>query len=241
MALRTSLKKLMFKVDHLEPSYRIGVLIGSLCFITALWYYLIYSPQSSVNTSAHDQIINLSQQSEQLKQKQIQILALAKLPKTKQLIARYNFISAQIKTINEQLNLFQYRFIDTKMLADKLQTLLLEVEDIKIESFRSLPPPIKKMPVEEKKPPKKTPPKQKTPPKKPAPKEIKPQLLLYELTIRGNYFAILQFLQRIERLEWQIFWQQLIFEVVNYPINRATIKFYTLKPLPPSVGVEAHL
>lgn len=49
-----------------------------------------------------------------------------------------------------------------------------------------------------------------------------------QLALSGSYFQMYRFLQRMERLDEQIFWDELHYKVVNYPQAIVTIKFHTM-------------
>ena len=48
------------------------------------------------------------------------------------------------------------------------------------------------------------------------------------ITFEGDYMSTLRFIQEIESLEWGFFWDNLDYEVVEYPTGRVVITLYTL-------------
>ncbi len=50
----------------------------------------------------------------------------------------------------------------------------------------------------------------------------------FELILNGNYFHTIDYLQRVEKLKWRIFWDQLIYSVTKYPEAQITIRVHTL-------------
>lgn len=48
------------------------------------------------------------------------------------------------------------------------------------------------------------------------------------LELIGSYAEIQAYLQRLERLPWQFYWQRLDYQVENYPLARVIIELYTL-------------
>ena len=49
----------------------------------------------------------------------------------------------------------------------------------------------------------------------------------YRLVLKGDYFAIEQYLRYIEKLDWQLYWTNLDYQVLQYPTAKAVVNFYT--------------
>lgn len=49
-----------------------------------------------------------------------------------------------------------------------------------------------------------------------------------EITVQGNYLDLLDYLSRLERLPWQMFWAQTRMDASDYPRVRLTVRLYTL-------------
>lgn len=58
-----------------------------------------------------------------------------------------------------------------------------------------------------------------------------------ELVVRGEYFALLGYLQRLEGLDWQLQWDALAIETVDYPRAEITLELSTLSLAEDWVGV----
>lgn len=58
-----------------------------------------------------------------------------------------------------------------------------------------------------------------------------------EVVARGEYFALLAYLQRLQGLDWQFQWDALHVEVVDYPTARARISLSTLSLAEGWIGV----
>lgn len=59
-----------------------------------------------------------------------------------------------------------------------------------------------------------------------------------EVVFTGNYFDVLAYLQVLETLKWRFYWDQLDYQVVDYPVARAQLRVYTLST---EVGVFTSL
>ncbi|WP_417658662.1 hypothetical protein [Pseudidiomarina sp.] len=49
-----------------------------------------------------------------------------------------------------------------------------------------------------------------------------------QLVITGNYFALTNYLQQLEQLDWSFYWQRLDYKVLQAPEAEATIEIYTI-------------
>jgi len=49
-----------------------------------------------------------------------------------------------------------------------------------------------------------------------------------EITLQGNYLELLDYLAKLEKLPWQMFWAQTRMDARDYPRVRVTLKLYTL-------------
>ena len=48
------------------------------------------------------------------------------------------------------------------------------------------------------------------------------------MTFSGSYFATLKYLQSLESMPWRFYWDNINYQVKNYPIAEVTIQVYTL-------------
>jgi MSHA biogenesis protein MshJ len=49
-----------------------------------------------------------------------------------------------------------------------------------------------------------------------------------QMEFSGDFFATLEFLRRLEALEWKFFWESVRFDVTEYPQAIATVRVFTL-------------
>jgi|SRR5690554_1482509 len=49
-----------------------------------------------------------------------------------------------------------------------------------------------------------------------------------QLAVQGNFFALANYLQQLEQLEWSFYWQRLDYKVMEAPQAEATIEIYTI-------------
>lgn len=49
-----------------------------------------------------------------------------------------------------------------------------------------------------------------------------------QLIVKGNYFALANYLQQLEQLDWSFYWQRLDYQALQAPEAEATIEIYTI-------------
>lgn len=49
-----------------------------------------------------------------------------------------------------------------------------------------------------------------------------------EITLQGNYIDLMDYLARLEKLPWQMFWAKTRMDASDYPRVRVTLTLYTL-------------
>jgi len=69
----------------------------------------------------------------------------------------------------------------------------------------------------------------------------KPSLTLYKhgikLILKGDYFQLRDYLVQLEQLEWQFFWQQFNYQLVEYPTGELHVEMYSLSTNQEFIGV----
>lgn len=58
-----------------------------------------------------------------------------------------------------------------------------------------------------------------------------------ELKLKGNYFALKNYLEQLEKMDWQFFWQEFDYQTLEYPQSELTIKMYSLSTKKEFIGV----
>ncbi|WP_058462974.1 hypothetical protein [Legionella adelaidensis] len=216
------------------------VLISSLLFfILCMWFLLSFLPQNGNLNTLSQKIAEENKKTAEVLQKKENIEKLAKENTVIKLVQKYKDLKKEEAILDQKLMRYDQRFISNRELARLLYSMLLQTRGVSIESFsnidhmaereakimntaipaaassstshrnNNLLPGTTSNDLVGKLPPERT---------------------QYKLTLKGNYFSILNYLARLERLKWQLYWDKLEYKVEQYPTGIATIEFYTLKP-----------
>jgi len=69
----------------------------------------------------------------------------------------------------------------------------------------------------------------------------KESLILYKhgikLILKGDYFHLRDYLVQLEQLEWQFFWQQFNYQLIEYPQGELHVEMYSLSTKKEFIGV----
>ncbi|MBI1732536.1 MAG: hypothetical protein HYR49_07175 [Gammaproteobacteria bacterium] len=57
-----------------------------------------------------------------------------------------------------------------------------------------------------------------------------------KLVLQGSFFSVLEFLRKLERLDWKFFWDAIDFRVVDYPDATVEITVFTISLEPTWIG-----
>lgn len=211
------------KINHLSERDRILGLLVTVVILFFLWFFAIVKPiKNSKNEKAqqiqkiHDQITGFTQ-----KKKIIEILI--SNPETVKIITRFKELTTEITSLDKEVIRYNKRYIAGRDLAQLLHDMLKQTMGVTIVSFSTVTPPPAPL----------NPQTNTATPKTPSVKKtVLPTLQTnhYRLVIRGTYFPVMQYLQRLEQLPWQLYWDNFEYTVTKYPQGLATVDFYTLKP-----------
>lgn len=235
MSLNQRLIKAQFKIDHAPVRMRILVLCGLLMLIMVPWFYLVYSPQKQDAENVATQISTLTNKTNLLRAKYEDILKHAKNHDVDALIVKYNQLNQELHELDLSMTHYRHTYISDKDLARLLQSMLSEMKNVRIENFSTMvinaPPavsvPQPKTPASVATTPLAPP---STSPGKAVVADVVQEMKHYTLSLKGDYLSIAAFLQHLESLKWQFFWQTMRYHVNAYPTGIITIEFYTLKP-----------
>jgi len=224
--------KFQFKLDHLNSSNRTAILGGALAVMLVPWFFLIYMPQVDRIAALQQQVTDLNSKTNLLVVQRNMILTLSKSNEIKSLVVKYNKLKTETDKINQNLLNYHNHYIDEKAISKMVySTLLNDASDISVETFTTLAPEPKPTNASQPtKPAPNTPATATTAPNTPTESVfVEPEVTRYSLVLRGDYFSIMECLQRLEALKWDVFWDKLDYAVDHYPKAIAKIEFFTLK------------
>ncbi|AUH71959.1 hypothetical protein [Legionella sainthelensi] len=209
------------KIDHLSERDRVLLLLIILVVSSLLWFFTFVKPIINSKNNKEQQIQKILDQITLLKQKKKIIEILISNPGTVKTITHFKDLTTQINTLDNEISHYHKRYIAERDLAKLLHDMLKQTMGVTIENFGTIIP---------------TPAPQQTStttPKSSSVNTSEPTSLQtnhYRLIIRGTYFPVIKYLQRLEQLPWRLYWDKFDYNVTKYPEGLVSVDFYTLKP-----------
>lgn len=216
--MKQRLQQLAEKFNALQQRERVLVLVASVVIIVLMFFNLIIDPVQQQINQTNKQVNDLQSQTAQL-EKQIQTLqASQQLDPNQEEKRKLTLLETQLKQINDRLKEKMRGLIEPAQMAKVLEAVLTQSTDLKLERIQSLgAKPL--LP--------------KTEPQATAQDEQEQQDLgIYrhgmEVEFSGSYLSTLKYLQALEALSWDFYWDGLTLTVEKYPMSRIVIKVHTL-------------
>ena len=179
--------------------------------LVALVYSLFLEPQISKQKALSQQIM---QKQSQIKSMQTQIQALQETrtvdPDTANR-AKLESLRIQLVQLKALLQVKQQQLIPPEKIAGLLEEMLNRNQHLQLISLRSLPPSTVTAGDEQ---------------------SISAEREFFkhgvEISLRGSYFDLVDYLAQLEKLPTQIFWGKASLKVEDYPTSQLTLTLYTL-------------
>lgn len=246
--MRNRLIKLIFALNRLELKQR-AILAGSVLLVIVLgWLFIFHFPQQNELVRINEGIKENIKNAEELNVKRKTIEALAQDNTIAKLMDKYDRLKEEMRQLDLRIARYERRFIGEKELAQLLYSMLEKTEGVTIQNFSNvdylkgategiISQEIQKNGEDSKsngekkgEDDKKEETSSLLPPIAQQAADLPSTRTQYRLVLKGDYFSIMNYLERIERLPWQLYWDKLDYIVHTYPEATAEIEFYTLQP-----------
>ncbi|KTD05590.1 type II secretion system protein M [Fluoribacter gormanii] len=215
------------KIDRLSERDRILLLFITIVILLFLWFFAVVKPILKSKYQKEQQIQKIDKQITILTQKKKIVEILISNPETVKVINQFKELTTEITTLDKEIIRYNKRYIAERDLAKLLHDMLKQTMGVTIENFGTVtplpsPPSINQQTTNTAAP--------KTSPVQTPALPLTIQANHYRLIMRGTYFPVMRYLQRLEQLPWQLYWDKFDYTVTKYPQGLVTIDFYTLKP-----------
>lgn len=215
-----SLQQLADKYNALSLRERVMIALGVVVAIVILWLYLVSDPLRAANDESQRRIDRLQTQITALTQQQAELLRQKGEDPNAELHERLAKLEAALEEVETDLRRRFRGLIDPHQMAQVLEDLLINNERLQLVSVKSLgseavinaqAPGADKATSTDK---------------------GDEQVAVYrhgvEIAFRGSYLATLDYLQSLQSLPWDFYWEGVQLQVEDYPNAEVTITVYTL-------------
>lgn len=214
-------EKISAKLDAMSLRERALVFAAAAFLLLSLLNVLLFDPLFARQKLLRNQV---AQQQEVMNQVQLQITALLQENSpnsTSPQRVQLNQLRQEIAEGNAFLQSNRERLVQPEKMAEHLRQLLNKNNRLQIVALQTLPvTPLLELPG------KKVDGRQTAVPSALQEKQVFKHGV--QLTLRGNYLDLLQYLNALEKLPQQMFWAKAQMSVVQYPASELTLILYTL-------------
>lgn len=215
MALQSFIDKLTMQLQN--PKRRLQYFLISLILIYFIWAFLFLNPLRSSKKELEIKSIALQSQVAEIKQKMAALNGVIKNEDMQKAIAKKQQIELKINKLDQQIAKAHLLFITTEDWIKLKKEIIHQQQDM--DKYITLATIIDQ-PIQAWIPPA----TDKADPTKMAPEAIYQHQL--ELRFQADYFSTIQYIARLEKLPWSVYWDSLSYNVVLYPKGEVILKFH---------------
>lgn len=213
--------KISNRIDELSLRERVLVFAAAAFLLVSLVNTLLLDPMLQKQKNIYSQLV---QQQEKSKEIQAQIDAILQAKNSQGNSPQQQYLNRLKQELNEGSSYLQSnreKLVRPENMADLLRQVLSKNSNLQLLALQTLPA----TPLLEKE-------STSADANITATSAAAPEKQIFkhgvEMTMRGNYLDLLQYLTALERLPTQMFWGKVKLEVVQYPAAELTLILYTL-------------
>lgn len=197
-------KQLIERFDALSPREKWMTTAATLLVIWTVWDNVIYQALHQQQLELNSSIAALEGQL--LNQQQL-AARMQRGDQPNPNLQKLEQLRQSVHNLKQQLNGGDKRFVPPQLMADALRDILRQHGDLKLVKLETSPP-------------------------EPFGADQQQPVWVYrhtlELTVQGSFFSTLDYLKALENLTWRIHWDDIDYQVKQYPLAETRIKVYTL-------------
>lgn len=229
--MKQSIQQWQSKIDALEVRERGLLLLAAAALLYLLWNGLVQSPIDSGNKQLSTQISALQTQLKALKSEELTLTVMANVDPDATKKRRIDTLQNDIIKLDDALAELSHGLVAADSLAKVLEDVLLRSTDLTLLKVQTLPVQALELATAD---------------------TVKAAANSAELTqsvsagvfkhsvlirVEGDYFELLGYLQSLEQLSWRFYWDQLNYNVADYPRAVIDVRVYTLSAEEGLIGV----
>lgn len=202
-----------YQVNLLSRRERVAVFVMAVVVVVFVWDLFVFE--------AHSRWLKQNAKRVAIEQKQLTLFQtedkrIKEAVKDVRNLAHIKNISAlkrEMNKMNVEMLSYRKKVISAKQVAKVIYAVLKDIKDVELQAFMTTNNTEDGLSEEKKA------------------LEVKNLSVVpkfYYLTLKGRYGAVYQYLQRIEKLGWQFYWDSFDYQVRQYPNAVVMVKFHTL-------------
>jgi MSHA biogenesis protein MshJ len=217
-----AIDKLRARVDARTRRERLLLGGALLVVVLLLWEVTLRAPLSEQQARAQRDAARITQQTQELRTSVTQLEGELAEARDSSEASRLERLRERHEAVDERLSERTQRLISPEQMVEVLRSMVSGDESLALVGLENQPvePLIREQPAEND--------------DEPIPRVYRHGI---EVTLEGDYFALLTYLQRLEGQPWAFQWQSLDIERIDYPKARATLSLATLSLAEDWIGV----
>ena len=220
-SLEQEYKKLSIKFLKVSLREQLLILFCGLAVVIFLMYTFLLGPVLDSSEKLQQNSVSAQKELTTLVRQVSNLYDKIKTDPNEPVRERIEILKGQIQNITEQFEAQTINLVPANKMASILESVLAGSKGLKLIELQSIAP---------------------TPILLEQPKEgEEPKAGIYrhgvKLVFEGNYFDIQRYLEKIELLPWQFYWQKFDYLVGDYPTASVELEIYTLSTNKAFIGV----
>ena len=215
------LKHIEAKIDQMSLRERILILMAILIVVFQGWDSLIWQPMLDKQYALQETEIQINSELTQTQVDMKLLTAKANIDPDRDTKKKIESLLLQLQALNKKIDETSASLVSPSEMAKLLEQLLTREKGLELVQLQTLDS-IPLIPVDEK-------------------KKIKMSYQIYRhnfsIEFEGGYLATLRYIEELEKLPWEFFWDGIEYKVNEYPNSKVQIKLYTLSLSEGWIGV----
>lgn len=206
------------RLDALSLRERVIILVLYVVFVFTLWNMLVLNWHESLMKGLQQSISLETQQVNLIKTEVTRIKNALKDPNQQVLLKRYQSLQKKIGLLENGMHSYKQKVISNSEVHQVIYEVLKDIQSVRLVAF------ISKVENEDEE----VDGDKKEKVVKPAVPGFDVTMKEYRLTLKGQYFAVLNYLKLLEKQGWQFYWETFEYLTKDYPDATVIITFHTL-------------
>lgn len=202
--MHQDLERLALRFNALSAREKLMTTGTAVLILWAVWDNLLYQPLTIQAASLKAEIAAL--ESNLASQRQLAD-QLKHLDRSNPGQERLNQLQASVDRLKQRLGAGEKKFVPAQLMAAALRDMLQQYGNLQLVKLETLPAA-------------------------PFGNDDQQPAWVYrhtlELTVQGDFFSTLDYLQALEALPWRVHWDSIEYKVEHYPLAETRIQVYTL-------------
>ncbi len=202
--MRQDLERLALRFNALSAREKLMSTGTTVLIVWAAWDNLLYQPLNTQVESLKSEIAGLESN---LSSQRLVADQLEHMDRTNPGQERLKQLQTSVDRLKQRLDAGEKKFVPAQLMAAALRDMLQQHGNLKLVKLETLPAA-------------------------PFGNDEKQTAWVYrhtlELTVQGDFFSTLDYLQALEALPWRLHWDSIDYRVAEYPLAETRIQVYTL-------------